>query len=143
MEKQIFHFPKWVIPNWVIGLYAVAVIVLAPWIYILAEDLPERQLAHHWDLAWAGFDVLMLCLFALTAFLAIRKTIWFTLSAISLSTILFIDAWFDILTSKSGKQQWVALLLAILVELPIDVLTLFLAYRAINHLHESAKHPDR
>jgi len=130
MEKQIFKFPKWII-----AVYAFSAVVLVPWTFNLAENLPTRQLAHHWDIAWTGVDVLMFVLFALTVILAIRRTIWMSLTAVSLSTVLLIDGWFDVLTSKPGHQQVAALLLAVLIEIPMATLTYFLAYRAILHLH--------
>ena len=132
MEQQIFHFPRWVV-----ALYATSVIVLIPWTYNVAENLPNRQLAHHWDLAWTGFDIFELGLFALTMVLVMRRTIWAPLSATALATLLLVDAWFDVLTAKPGKEQTVALLLAIFLELPIALVTYLLAYRATLRLHKT------
>ena len=38
-------------------LLVVAGVILAPWTAWLVVSLPSTQTAHHWDLAWAGFDV--------------------------------------------------------------------------------------
>ena len=131
MEKQIFHFPRWTI-----ALYTVSVAVLIPWTYSLAENLPSHHLAHHWDIAWTGFDIFELLLFILTTVLALKRTIWVTLSATALSTILLVDVWFDVLTSKPGKQETIAILLALFIELPIALVTYVLAYRTTLHLHK-------
>jgi hypothetical protein len=40
-------------------LFAVLGLGLLPWALWLGYSLPSRQVAHHWDLAWAGFDVVL------------------------------------------------------------------------------------
>lgn len=139
MEKQIFHLPKWVII-----LYATSAIVLIPWTYGLAESLPTFQTVHHWDTAWVGFDIFIICLLILTVFLAIVHSIWLSLTATSLSTLLVIDAWFDVLTANPGRSQIIALGFAAFIELPLAVLTYIMAHDAILHLHndiQSLKNP--
>ncbi len=132
MEKQIFKLPRWVI-----ALYAGSAIVLIPWTYGLAENLPSYQLAHHWDTAWVGFDTFMLFLLVCTTILAIQRTIWLAITATSLSTLLLIDAWFDVLTSNPGHDQIIALIFAAFIELPLSLFTYLLAHNAILHLHKN------
>ena len=131
MEKRIFIFPRWVT-----GLYILSAVVLLPWTYALAQKLPERHLAHHWDLAWVGFDIFEVFLLAVTIFLAVKRSIWLPLAATSLATVLVLDAWFDVLTSKPGSQQDLAIILALLVELPLAILTFYFAYKTTLTLHE-------
>jgi hypothetical protein len=107
VEKQIFRLPRWVI-----ALYGASAIILIPWTYGLAKNLPSYHLAHHWDMAWVGFDIFMLILLVFTTIQAMQKTIWLAVSATSLSTLLLIDAWFDVLTSNPGHEQLTALLFA-------------------------------
>jgi hypothetical protein len=40
-------------------LFAALGILLLPWALWLGYSLPERTTAHHWDLAWGGFDVVL------------------------------------------------------------------------------------
>jgi hypothetical protein len=130
MEKQIFIFPRWLTI-----LYAASAVVLMPWTYLLAEKLPTRLLAHHWDLAWAGFDAFESLLLLTTVFLAIKKSVWLPMIATSLATVLLIDAWFDVLTSVPGQEQLTALVLAIFIEAPLAILTFVYAYQTTLLLH--------
>ncbi len=123
-------------PRWVIVLYAISAIVLIPWTYGLAENLPTLQTAHHWDTAWVGFDIFIICLLILTVYLAIVRSIWLTLTATSLSTLLVVDAWFDVLTANPGRDQVIALGFAAFIELPLAVLTYIMAHDSIFHLHK-------
>ena len=53
-------------------LLAGAVIVMLPWIAYLAVVLPNRYDARHWDLTWAGFDLLLAAMLAATVVFAIE-----------------------------------------------------------------------
>jgi hypothetical protein len=131
MEKRIFVFPRWVSV-----LYVISAIILIPWTYSLAKNLPDRQLANHWDAAWIGYDFFMVILLLTTVYLAIKRSIWLPLAATSLATVFLLDAWFDVLTAKPGSQQNYALLLAVLIELPLAILTFYFAYKTTLTLHE-------
>jgi hypothetical protein len=48
-------------------------------------------------------------------------------AATATATLLFVDAWFDILTSQSGRDRLVAIALAVLVEIPLAVVCLLIA----------------
>ena len=130
MERKIFHYPAWV--AW---LYGIAAVVLIPWIYVVATGLPERQLAQHWDLAWTVFDGFEAILLIGTFLTAVRRSIWLALIATSLSTVLVIDAWFDVVTAHPGEQQVVSLLFAVVFELPLATSTMLMAYRATVRTH--------
>ncbi len=119
-------------PKWVAILYGVLAIVLIPWIFSLAQNLPAHHLAHHWDAAWVGFDVIMLIAVALTAlFIAMRK-VWVVVSATALATLFIVDAWFDILTSKPGHEQKVAIVFGLL-EIMLAIFTYSLVFHVIHH----------
>lgn len=130
MEKRYF-----VLPKWVTALYIVSAAVLLPWTYYLAKNLPENHLAQHWDMAWAGFDAAMIIVLLITVIFAIRRTIWLAIPATIFATMLVIDAWFDVLTSRPGHPQKDAVLFALFVELPIAVLTYIFVFRTVGHLH--------
>jgi hypothetical protein len=136
-------------PKRIIILYGTLAIVLIPWIFNLAQNLPTKHLVHHWDAVWVGFDVIMLIVLALTIIFAIKKLIWVALSATALAALFIIDAWFDILTSKPGKEQKIAILFGSL-EVLLALFTLRLVYHIIKHstpqqsnIKLTASRPDR
>jgi hypothetical protein len=44
-------------------------LVLVPWTIYLGFDLPDRQESSHYNIAWVGFDVMLLVVLAATGFL--------------------------------------------------------------------------
>lgn len=114
-------------------IYTAFVVVLIPWTIYLGLTLPRRSVARHYDLAWVGFDCLIVVALARTAWLAWRGRPSVVMPAVATATLLMADAWFDVVTS-SASQVWRALLLALVVELPCAALSLGIAHRAITHL---------
>jgi hypothetical protein len=119
-------------PKRVIVLYGILAVALIPWIFNLAENLPSKHLAHHWDAVWVGFDAIMLVVLLLTVLFAVKKMLWVTLSATALATLFIVDAWFDVLTSKPGREQKIAILFGSL-EVLLALFTLRLVYHVIKH----------
>jgi hypothetical protein len=117
----------WRPPGWVAPLFAVGAIVLVPWIVLLVDVLPSRHAAAHWDVAWGGFDVALALLLLAVALAAWRRSPWLEGAATATATLLFVDAWFDVLTSSTRAELVAAVLAAVLVELPLAVLCLLLA----------------
>ncbi|HEY2327972.1 MAG TPA: hypothetical protein VGH52_10860 [Gaiellaceae bacterium] len=113
--------------DWIGVLFAAAALVLVPWVVFLARDLPSDHRSAHWDVAWAGFDVALALLLVGVAVAAWRRSPWLEGAATAAATLLFVDAWFDILTSSSRSELIMAILEAALVELPIAVFCVFLA----------------
>lgn len=122
------------LPRWITALYLIIAIGLVPWIFVLSATLPARHLSRHWDLAWVGFDMMMLLAVMLTALFAFRRSWWVSLSSMSVFTLLIVDGWFDILTARPGMQTLQAVLLALLVELPLALVSLWLSYRVARDL---------
>jgi hypothetical protein len=60
--------------RWAAPLFGVCAIVLLPWIVIAGTTLPSRQLSRNYNLAWAGYDVLLLAGLSLTAFCTLRRS---------------------------------------------------------------------
>jgi hypothetical protein len=52
--------------------------------------------------------------------------------------LLFVDAWFDVVTSSNRSQFLQAVALAVLVEIPSAIFTLYLAHRVGRRLIELA-----
>jgi hypothetical protein len=51
-------------------LYTAAVVILLPWIGLLAVTLPRRQFDLHYRVAWVGFDLLLVFAITRTAYMA-------------------------------------------------------------------------
>ena len=113
--------------DWIGVLFAAAGIVLVPWVVFLVRDLPSDHRSAHWDVAWGGFDLALALLLVGVAVAAWRRSPWLEGAATAAATLLFVDAWFDILTSSSRSELIMAIVEAALVELPIAVLCVFLA----------------
>jgi hypothetical protein len=120
----------WGAPDWVVPLFALAGLVLVPWIIVLVVALPSAHRAAHWDIAWAGFDVVLALLLLAVALAAWRRSPWLEGAATATATLLFVDAWFDVLTSSTRAEFFVALGEAAVVELPLAGVCLLLARAA-------------
>lgn len=125
-------------PRWVAPLFAFLGVCLVPWTVWIAYELPQRHLARHWDVAWGGFDVMLALLLFAVALAAWRRSPWLEGAATATATLLFVDAWFDVLTSSTRTELVVAVLEAALVELPLAVFCLLLARRAERQVQRGA-----
>jgi hypothetical protein len=72
---------------------------LLPWIVYLAYSLPSRQVSADYDIAWAGFDVMLLVALASTGYFAFRRSRYSATAAAATATLLVVDAWFDVMTT--------------------------------------------
>jgi hypothetical protein len=112
--------------RWAGALFAVVGVVLLPWALWLGYSLPSRKVAHHWDLAWAGFDVVLAVTLLGTAFaLLTGRAVWRSFAAAT-GALLLADAWFDVVTAASD-ERWLSVVLAVLGEIPIAILCFVLA----------------
>lgn len=127
------------LPRWSFLFYACGAAILLPWTIYLSIKLPTRELSRDWDVVWAGFDIFIIFLMALTAYFAARKSIWIILSASALGTSLLVDGWFDVLTSRPGTDKLHSLLLAIFVELPVALISWHIAGQVAHQFSKLAK----
>lgn len=123
--EQVTPAPRWVAP-----LFAVVGAGLVPWTVWIAYDLPGRHIARHWDVAWAGFDVMMALLLLATAYAAVRRVTWIQSTASAAATMLVCDAWFDIVTAGRGTEFAVSLASGIFIELPLAAICVWVARNA-------------
>jgi hypothetical protein len=119
-------------------LYTAAAVVLLPWIGLLAVTLPRRQFDLHYRAAWVGFDLLLVLAITRTAYMAFRIDPRVQMPATATATLLFVDAWFDMTTSGSHAQFFEAFVLAVFVEIPAAVFSLYLARRVSRQVLELA-----
>ena len=107
--------------------FVVLAALMVPWTVYLALQLPTSHPSAHYDLAWGGFDVGMMLALGATSWAALRVHPSLPSLAAVTGTMLVVDAWFDVVTSPDGDELWVALAMALLVELPLAGLCLWLS----------------
>lgn len=115
------------IVRWAGPAFALFSLIMVPWTVYLAYSLPARQVSADYDIAWAGFDILLLTVLALTGFFALRRSRYLATTASAAAALLAVDAWFDVVTSPPGQRAG-ALVLAVLVELPLAAVCGWLSY---------------
>jgi hypothetical protein len=116
-------------PRWVAPLYLALAVLLVPWIVYLGVVLPDHTTSSHWDVAWVGFDVMEFLGLVTTAWLAYQRSTWVEMSAAATAALLFVDAWFDV-TTANGWNLVQAITTAVVLELPLAVVSLWIARHA-------------
>lgn len=110
--------------------FLVGVVVLVPWTVFLALTLPPKYHASHWRLLWTGFDAALIAVLLLAAWAAwYRRQILASIAMVA-GTLLFCDAWFDMVTSFGHRDEWLTLLTGFGVEMPLGIFFFWL-YRRI------------
>jgi hypothetical protein len=120
--------------RWVGPAFVLFSAIMVPWTIYLGLSLPMRENSPHYDIAWVGFDVLLLVALASTGYLALRRSPYLAIAAAATATLLVVDAWFDIMTSPR-RQLPQAITSALLIELPLAGLCAWLSYHT-QHLEE-------
>ncbi len=110
-------------------LYSIAGVVLIPWTVYLAVSLPRRDLDTHYRAAWVGFDILLVATIVMTAHFAYRMDARVQLPATATATLLVVDAWFDVMTAGRRQSTFEAVLMAVCIEIPAALFSLWLARR--------------
>lgn len=126
---KAFHFN---VPVWITVVYCCLSIILVPWTFYLSVTLPERHLSSHWALSWVGLDVGLVMLLLLTGVLAYLKSDWVVISSTATGSFLLADAWFDIMDAHAGVALQQAVTMAILVEIPLAVISYLIAHSIVS-----------
>ena len=113
--------------RWAGPAFVVFSLILLPWIVHLAYSLPSRQVSADYDVAWAGFDVMLLLALAGTGYFALRRSRYLAIAAAATATLLVVDAWFDVMTTLPSQRLEPAAL-AVLVELPLASVCVWLSF---------------
>ena len=100
-------------------LTTVAVAGLVPWIVGLGLTLPHRYVIDRWSQTWIGFDAALVVCLAVTTWSGWRRRQLLIPAATVTATLLICDAWFDVMTARTGRDLAASLASAILVELPM------------------------
>jgi hypothetical protein len=101
------------------------------WIIVLAIRLPARYRADHWNVAWAGFDVMLLISLVTSAWVLARLPRVVPTAFIVTAVLLACDAWFDVTTASGTADTAVSLVCAGAVELPLAGTLVWVARRRI------------
>jgi len=126
-------------PRWVAPFFLAGAVAIIPWVVYLGFELPERSTAQHYNLAWVGFDLLLIFAMARTALFAWKGKHQVQLPAVATATLLMVDAWFDVMTASGGWALMEALLFALLLELPLAATAMYIA-RHVDRVVERAEH---
>jgi hypothetical protein len=130
--------PTRVVPRWLGWAMVAGGILVLPWVAGLAVVLPTRHEAAHYNLAWIGFDLGLAALLVRTGWLAQRGREHIELTAAMTGTLLVVDAWFDVVTADGTGEFTLALVLALVAELPLAGLCLWIAGRVEYRRQERA-----
>ena len=121
-------------------VYTTGAVLLIPWTVYLAFTLPRRDLATHYRGAWVGFDALLMVAIVLTAYYAFRMDDRVQLPAMATATLLIVDAWFDVMTAGGRTEVYQAIAMAVCIEIPAALFSLYLARRVNRNAEEFAVH---
>jgi hypothetical protein len=121
--------------------FLVGAVVIVPWTVFLGLTLPPKYDAGHWRLLWTGFDAALIAVLLLAAWATWYRRQILAAIAMVAGTLLFCDAWFDMVTSFGHRDQWLTLLTGFGVELPLGVFFFWL-YRRIALTTMSVLHHD-
>jgi hypothetical protein len=113
--------------RWVAPAFCLIGIGLLPWTIWLSASLPAHHATENWDLAWSGFDTALAAAFLLTAVAAWRGSSWLEACAAATGTLLLADAWFDIMLESRGTEHTLAIVEALVAELPFAALCFWIA----------------
>ena len=116
--------------RWAAPLFTVCAALLLPWIVIAGITLPSRSLSENYDVAWAGYDVILLIGLISTALTTLRRSRRLPIAASATGALLTADAWFDVLTTPGGWDLVEAIAMSLLAELPLAATCFWLAWHS-------------
>ncbi|MET9628880.1 hypothetical protein ABZX92_15590 [Lentzea sp. NPDC006480] len=133
------------LPRWAGPFYLVAGVVTLVWAGVLFNDFlnaPERcpdtrvrcgafltTSLRQYTLSWVIFDIALAIMLVVTGWLALRRRDHVQLPASVTGALLFVDAWFDTMSSPR-RDRPLAWAQALFVELPLGLVCFWLAARA-------------
>ena len=88
------------------------------WTAVLALTLPSRYLVSHWNVAWVGFDVMLLVSLLTAGWAVAKRRPWAPSALMVAVAMLTCDAWFDVTTASGRTATLVSIGLAVGLELP-------------------------
>jgi len=113
--------------RFVAPVFFVIGVALLPWTIFLSASLPPHYATARWDIAWSGFDTVLAVAFLLTAVAAWRRSPWLDACAAATGTLLLCDAWFDVMLESRGTELRLAVVEALVAELPFAALCFWIS----------------
>ncbi len=129
-------------PRWCSTLLLVLGVLTLPWTAGLAMVLPSSERSAHYDVSWTGFDLLLCALLLRTGWSTSRRRADGGLSAAMTGTLLVVDAWFDVLSAPDTPQFLTALAMALVVELPLAAMCMWIAVHS-DPLRSRERKPEK
>jgi hypothetical protein len=133
------HRPIAPLPRWVAVIFLAVCIGIIPQIVSLSSTLSEIALASHWRTVWIGLDIAEALVFLVTAWLLYRRSALVIVTASVAGTLLWLDAWFDVLTAFGPAEVDTATNLAIFAEVPLGAFCFFVALRTVGLLRKRGR----
>lgn len=124
------------LPRWMALIFFAICLGLIPQILHLSSSLSVVKVANHWRMVWVGLDIAEAAVFLLTAWFLIRGSILVAVTASMAATMLWLDAWFDVLTSVRQADIDAATNLAVFAEVPIGLFCIYVALRPLLALRQ-------
>jgi predicted branched-subunit amino acid permease len=116
-------------PRWITLVFGAIGLGLLPWTAWLSSSLHPHHSTDNWDLAWAGFDSVLAALFMLTAYASWHRRSWLPASAATTGALLIADAWFDVTLESRTNDLKVALIEALVGELPLAAVCFWIGFK--------------
>jgi hypothetical protein len=113
---------------WLLLVLAAVAIALFPWTAYLSATLPSEHVTHHWQVAWAGFDLFEAAAMIGTFVAMLKRSPLVTILASVAGTALLCDAWFDLVTAQPGRERDWAVVFALVAEIPLALLCFWIAF---------------
>jgi hypothetical protein len=126
------------LPRWLALIFLAGCLGIIPQIISLSSTLSEVQLANNWRTVWVGLDIAESAVFLLTAWFLYRRSRLVSITASIAFAMLWLDAWFDVMTAVGAGEIALSRTLAVFVELPLGVFCLLVALRPLGVLHRPA-----
>ncbi len=123
-------------PTVVVPLLTFGALALLPLVVVLSHGLPSEHAAHHLRLVWTGLDVFELVGLAATGWCLYRRLASVAVAAAFTGTLLFCDAWFNVVAT-TGAVQLAGIAMAF-VELPLAALSFAVARREVKRWPEAS-----
>ena len=132
------------LPRWVAIVFLAICLGLIPQVVGLSSSLTPIAIANHWRAVWVGLDITEALAFLLTSWFIYLKSSLVTITASVTGTLLWLDAWFDVLTSFGSRSLATATNLAVFAEIPLGLFCFFVALRTLGMLRRRSGefHPE-
>ena len=113
---------------WLLLVLSGVALALFPWTAYLSATLPSEHVTHHWQVAWAGFDLFEAGALVATVVGILRRSSLVPFLAAVAGTALLCDAWFDTVTATPGRDLGWSLLEGVVGEVPLAALCFWIAF---------------